>query len=367
MAVGFPTKANWAAGDVLTASALDDLAGTVNTVQYLKPWNTVLNSNFSVWQRGTSISLAASTAYTSGFCADRWQTQTGANQAITVQRVATSDTTNLPNIQYAMRYQRNAGQTGTGSLLILQNYETVNSIPLAGKPVTLSFYARAGANYSAASNLLNVYVTTGTGTDQNGWNSYTGSFDAISSTATLTATWQRFSFTATLPSTTTELGPRFAYTPTGTAGAADYYEITGIQLELGSVANTYQPNQATYESELAACERYCAKSYDQNVNPGTSNGNAPIAAYQALSAANNTPYGFIQFPVTMRTAPTITCYSTNGTSATASTISSGADLSSNSAVASNISATGAWVRNQNASAFTTTQGAMFHYLATAEL
>jgi len=30
MAVGFPTKANWAAGDVLTASALDDLAGTVN-------------------------------------------------------------------------------------------------------------------------------------------------------------------------------------------------------------------------------------------------------------------------------------------------------------------------------------------------
>ena len=30
MATGFPTKANWAAGDVLTASALDDLAGTVN-------------------------------------------------------------------------------------------------------------------------------------------------------------------------------------------------------------------------------------------------------------------------------------------------------------------------------------------------
>ena len=30
MATGFPTKANWAAGDVLTSSALDDLAGTVN-------------------------------------------------------------------------------------------------------------------------------------------------------------------------------------------------------------------------------------------------------------------------------------------------------------------------------------------------
>ena len=30
MAVGFPTKANWAAGDVLTAAQMDDLAGTVN-------------------------------------------------------------------------------------------------------------------------------------------------------------------------------------------------------------------------------------------------------------------------------------------------------------------------------------------------
>jgi hypothetical protein len=30
MAVGFPTKANWAAGDVLTASQMDDFAGTLN-------------------------------------------------------------------------------------------------------------------------------------------------------------------------------------------------------------------------------------------------------------------------------------------------------------------------------------------------
>lgn len=30
MAAGFPTKANWATGDVLTAAQMDDLAGTVN-------------------------------------------------------------------------------------------------------------------------------------------------------------------------------------------------------------------------------------------------------------------------------------------------------------------------------------------------
>jgi len=30
MAAGFPTKANWSAGDVLTAAQMDDLAGTLN-------------------------------------------------------------------------------------------------------------------------------------------------------------------------------------------------------------------------------------------------------------------------------------------------------------------------------------------------
>lgn len=30
MATGFPTKANWTAGDILTAAQMDDLAGTLN-------------------------------------------------------------------------------------------------------------------------------------------------------------------------------------------------------------------------------------------------------------------------------------------------------------------------------------------------
>jgi hypothetical protein len=44
MAVGFPTKANWAAGDVLTASAMDDLAGTVNLLNPLAKGGLVAGS-----------------------------------------------------------------------------------------------------------------------------------------------------------------------------------------------------------------------------------------------------------------------------------------------------------------------------------
>jgi hypothetical protein len=219
--------------------------------------NGVINGAMDIWQRGTSISLAASTGYASGFVADRYQTGTGANQACTISRQPTNDTTNLPFIQYALRYQRNSGQTGTGGLFLVQSFETTNSIPFAGKTVTFSFYARAGANYSPASSTLTVVLRTGTGTDQNLITTgYTGSTDVVNTTATLTTTWQRFTYSGSIASTVTELGFLFGYNPTGTAGANDWYEVTGIQLEVAGSATAFARNASTIQEELAACQRY---------------------------------------------------------------------------------------------------------------
>jgi hypothetical protein len=255
--------------------------------------NGVLNSNMSVWQRGTSFSLAASTGFASGMTADRWQTATGANQACTISRQATGDTTNLPFIQYALRYQRNSGQTGTAGLFMAQNFETVNSIPFAGKTVTLSFYARKGADYSATSNAFAVFLTTGTGTDQNTFNTFTGATQAISQTATLTGTWQRFSYSATLGSTITQIAPTFGFTPTGTASTNDYYEITGVQLEIASSASAYSPNASTYTNELLACQRYYFRT-SQSGTYGVHCQGFGISATQA--------YVTLKMPVTMRTS-----------------------------------------------------------------
>ena len=240
----------------------------------------------SVWQRGTSFAVNAQT-----YTADRWVGYRGA-AGMTVTRQPTSDTTNLPNIQYCMRVARDSGNASTGALQVGQMYETVNAIPYAGKTVTLSFYARAGANYSAASGLT-VYLITGTGTDQNYFTAYTGAaFNGISTT--LTTTWQRFTGTFAVPAATTEFAILAAYTPTGTAGANDYFEFTGVQLEQGSVANTYQPNQATYQGELAACQRYYIQ-YNSDVSY------QPFAMAHGVSA--DACRGIISYPVTMRTSP----------------------------------------------------------------
>ena len=231
--------------DGSTSTGLRYTAGTVQS-------NPILNSAMSVWQRGTTFSLAASTTPT--YVADRWMTLTNANQAVTISRQATGDTTNLPNIQYALRWQRNSGQTGTGGMGLVQSLETVNAIPFAGKTVTFSFYARKGANFSGS---IIAYLFTGTGTDQNRLTiAYTGGGTAINQTFTPTTTWQRFSYTATFDSTVTEFAPYFLWSPSGTAGAADYLEITGVQIDIGSVALPFRTYAGTIQGELAACQRY---------------------------------------------------------------------------------------------------------------
>jgi hypothetical protein len=255
--------------------------------------NRVLNSNFSVFQRGTSFTGTFATG-TGTYTADRWLAYIGAG-ANTISRQVTGDTTNLPFIQYCIRVARDSGQTATNTVYFANGFESVNSIPLAGKTVTLSFYARAGANYSSASNALLANVITGTGTDQNVISGFTGGVNAISQTATLTTTWQRFSYSATLATTATQVAVRFDRTPVGTAGANDYYEITGVQLEAGtSTASPYAPNGATYQAELAACQRYLPAFI-------TSASGTLVGGYSY--AANSAIYCF-PLPVNARVAPT---------------------------------------------------------------
>ena len=254
--------------------------------------NGVLNSAINVWQKGTSVAVSGSNYI---YTADRWQLNSSSNDC-TVTRQATNDTTNLPFIQYCARVQRNSGQTGLGNLWFYQPFETLNSLQYAGKTVTMSFYARKGANFSGASDVLNFRLYTGTGTDENFRSgTYTGSATPIDSTATLTTTWQRFSASATVASTATEVTPAIYYTPSGTAGANDYFEVTGVQLEIASAVSAYSPNQATYASELAACQRY----FQQVINGNTQN----IGA--GWNYSSSYAMAILYAPVTMRVEPTI--------------------------------------------------------------
>jgi len=254
--------------------------------------NAVINGSQDIWQRGTSIANTATFLYAQ----DRYRM--GGSAAQTTTRQPVNDTTNLPTLQYCARMQRNSGSTATNDIILAYSAESTDSYRFAGQAVTISFYARAGANYSAASSAFRLVVTSGTGTDQNILSGFTGAATVINATPTLTTTWQRFSYTGTVGASATQIGHTFFYTPVGTAGANDYAEITGVQFELGSVATTFKRSAGgNIQAELAAAQRYYWRT--------TSNGTAATAIGQLASASSTTTVSCpLKCPVTMRVTPT---------------------------------------------------------------
>ena len=78
----------------------------------------------------------------------------------------------------------------------------------------------------------------------------------------------------------------------------NYWRITGIQLELGSVATPFE--HRSYADELRRCQRYFFKMY--GATGGISTGDGAIATLANFT--NTAAYGPIFLPVDMRAAPT---------------------------------------------------------------
>jgi hypothetical protein len=119
---------------------------------------------------------------------------------------------------------------------------------------------------------------------------------AITTNATLTTTWQRFQTTATLASNATEIALRFRYSPTGTAGANDYVDLTGVQIDIGSVALPFRTYAGTIQGELAACQRYF-----QVLGGNIANENMGVGAVFSTTQAA----AHLEWKVPFRAAPTI--------------------------------------------------------------
>ena len=213
--------------------------------------NAIINGGMDIWQRGTTQSSAVGTY--DGYVADRWRWLRNSSTAgTTVSR----QTAGLNGFQYSLRVQRNSGETATPLQAISNSFEQAMSVPFAGKTATISFWAKAGANYSSSSNALVGALASGTGTNEQILSGYTGSSTVVNFTPTLTTSWQFFQYTGTVNTNCNEIGVSFSYTPTGTAGANDWFEITGVQLEYGSVATTFKRAGGTIQGELQACQRY---------------------------------------------------------------------------------------------------------------
>lgn len=289
-------------GQVLTAdsTAATGLAWATPSggSSYVAGKNGVINGAFDNWQRGTSGTFTGTIAYPA---ADRFfGICTGTAPTCTMSR-QTADTTGLT---YGMRFGRNSGQTNTGAPYVGTAFESIDSKRFAGQTVTLSFYVKSGAD--APTSLVS-QIRTGTGTDESaaslfsvGW---TGGLNN-SQTNTVSTTMTRYTQTVTLGSTVNQIMLLFTYTPTGTAGANEWFQIEGVQLEIAGSASAFSRNTGAQATELAACQRYFA-----NVVPSTADYGTVISMFQAVSSS--AAKGGIRFPVPMRVSASITLANAN--------------------------------------------------------
>jgi len=319
---GAPTTGTFAVGDYVVdqtgAMYVCTVAGTPGTWQLsgvsvnenIAGKNFVINGGMDIAQRGTSVSVGATTLT---YTLDRWCSYT-TSPTVTVSQISSG----LTGFQYAIRTQRNSGQ-GAGTIYQSQSLETKNSIPLAGQTVTVSFWARAGANYSQTGNGLFVGLGWNTTTDGNILNG--GFTQPISTTQTITTSWVRYSYTTTIPSNATQVGFYVTETATGTAGANDYFDITGVQLEIAPQATPFSRAGGSIGGELALCQRY----YFRTTAGPSGSGTGALARFgEAVAYSSANALGFLKFPVTMRANPTsadsynvvLQGYNLSGTTAT---------------------------------------------------
>ena len=271
------------------ARELAELGGSYGTGGFVGMKNRIINGAMVIDQRnaGTSVTLtnAGFTYPVDRFFAFR---NTGTS-GITAQRVSSG----LTDTPFAIRVQRTNGDTSTTSNGFGQTIESNNSYDLAGNNISLSFKVRCGANFSATSSQITARITTGTAADQGSNAGFQGAFTGQVNTntaVTLTTSWQTFTVTLAAPSNALEYQLLFYWANTGTAGANDWVEITGVQLEKGSTATSF--DYRPYGTELALCQRYYEVNYYDIISIGyTTNG----ALY----------YKFTSFNTTKRAAPTM--------------------------------------------------------------
>ena len=225
------------------------LAGSITGDKIIDPGrrNLIINGDMRVAQRGTSTTSGAQT-----YLIDRFYTYSFAASNRTVSQV-----TDAPDgFTNSLKVQRTAGDTATTDVYLSQPLETNVCQGTAGQEITLSFYAKAGANWSKSGGTFGASVYSGTGTDQSLMTGLTGSTAVINtSTSALTTSWARYEFTGTVPSNSTQLVYQAINGWSGTAGADDSFYITGIQIEIGTKASRFE--HMKYDEQEQLCWRYC--------------------------------------------------------------------------------------------------------------
>lgn len=251
-----------------------NIATNASNIALLKNPNLLINGDFQVWQRGSSITCNNGVHYT----ADRWLMWNGATNTTIANGSWNMSWTCGGNdnlIQIVEMPTRNLGRSLTLSCLIM--------LPV-GK--TISIHC-AGATSGTVSDTGVVLVYTGTGV------------------------WETIKLA--IPASVNNKSLFMVQFSCGWSGIS--IGLTNVKLELGTIATPFESR--LYVEELALCQRYYEKSDVFNCG---------IGAYATEVSA------MVNYKVTKRSASTLTIYDQSGNLNKVNIYGSGTNFSITSSV-----------------------------------
>ena len=317
----FPSKVNYATGDVLTATNMNEIGQAINLLdgaQYSAGKNKIINGDFGINQR----SFTSTTATGYGF--DRWLIDIAGDGTTTwTPQVFTPGTAPVTGYE-STNFSRivTTGQT-TAAVISRIGQKIENVRTLAGQTATVSFWAKAATGTPSIAPEFQQNFGTG--------GSPSATVNAIIASTpkqAITTAWARYSFNVAIPSISgktigtandssltlglyVSAGSNFN-ARTGSLGIqSNTFDIWGVQVEEADTASPFQTATGTYQGELALCQRYYFRTT-------SSTGSQTATGIMGITNSTTNLVGVIRPPVTMRAIPNSVEFSAIGVQSTGS-------------------------------------------------
>jgi hypothetical protein len=321
-ATGNDTPARLAVGNDGETLVADSAATTGLRWQgdYAAGKNKIINGNMVIDQRNAGASVTVNTAG-STFTVDRWRgTGQATDGVFTLQQDSSAPAGFTKSIKATVT-TADASIASTQVYFVAQALEgnTVADFDFGlstAKTITLSFWVRSSLTGTFGGSLRN------SAADRSYPFSYSISVadtwekKSVTIAGDTTGTWVKDSgkgidLIFSLGAGTDRLGTAGAWNSNNNIGATGQTNVigtlsatwysTGVQVEIGNVATAFQTATGTIQGELAACQRYYYRNTATNVF-----GMMAISAFNPSTTVARLNF---QFPVVMRTEPTVLDYS----------------------------------------------------------
>ena len=316
---------------------------TANITNNLSNINLIINGSQIVSQRATSATGKSTTGY---YCTDRFRLVDYNIGAFTLAQSTDAPTGFAKSLRLDCTTLDNS--IGVGDYLSIdQAIEGFNVQQLdyglsSAKTITISFYVKST---TIGTYTLEIYMNDGdyfnsktyTISSENTWERKTVTFTGNTSNSIADDNTRGLTCNFWLSNGSNFEGGTFSDgtwhnttnrrvhpSQVNIASSTDNdWSITGVQLEVGSVATDFE--HRSFAQELALCQRYFEKSFAQSVAPAQNHA-GQVGHYSLLNIGSKLRSANIPFKVVKRTTPTMTFFNPYAANANARIPFSSTDL-----------------------------------------